>query len=171
MSNTFNDDANVPLTNPILKMIINRAWTRKNGNINRPSLLHAMEGFSPLTMLNLSKNEVALLNNEDDFITSVSLVSVEDLRQQHKQKKFCITAEADEFMLMLKRYANLVYVIFLETCPLFKVLREVILELRDLSLDACKRITMATKGYILWIVLLQSRQFSLGEFTQDVDFT
>ena len=70
MSNTLYDDADVPLTAPILKMIINRAWTRKDGNMNRPSLRHDMDGMPPFTMLDLSKDEVAMLNNEDDLITS-----------------------------------------------------------------------------------------------------
>ena len=104
---------------------------------------------------------MALLNNKDDLITSASLVSVAYLKQQRKQQKVCIPSEADEFMLMLKRYANLVYVSFLETCPLFKVLREVILLLRGLSRGDRKRMTIATKGSILWVVLLQSRQFAL----------
>ena len=108
MSNTFYDDAGVPLTAPLLNMIIKRAWTGKDVNINRPSLLHDMERLSPFTMLYLREDEVALLNNEDDLITSASLVSIADLRQQCKYQKFCIPAEADEFMLMLKRYANLV---------------------------------------------------------------
>ena len=112
MSNTFYDDAGIPLTAPLLKMIIKRAWTRKDGNMNRPSLLHAMDGLSPFTMLDLSEDEVAMLNNEDDLITSAYLVSVDDLRKQRKKLKVCIPAEVDEFMLMLKRYANLVYAIF-----------------------------------------------------------
>ena len=108
MLNTFYDDADVPLTSPLLKMIIKRSWTGKDGNINRTSLLHAMEGFSPFTMLDLSEDEVALLNNEDDLTTSASLVGVANLRQQRKKQKYCIPAEVDGFMLMLKRYANLV---------------------------------------------------------------
>ena len=108
MSNTFYDDSDVTPTAPLLNMIIKMAWTRKYGNINRPYLLNAMEGVSPFTMLDLSKNEVALLNNEDDLITSAYLVSVDDLRQQRKQQKVCITSDSYEFMLMLKRYANLV---------------------------------------------------------------
>ena len=71
-----------------------------------------MEGFSTFTTLDFSEDEVALLNNEDDLITSVSLVSVAKLRQQHKQKKVFIPADADKFMLILNRYTNLVYVIF-----------------------------------------------------------
>ena len=72
---------------------------------------------------------------------------------------------------MLKRYANLVYMIFSETCPLFKVLIEVILALRDLSRWARKRMTVANKVYILWIVLLQSRQFELDEVNILCEFT
>ena len=42
MTNTFYDDANVPLITRLLKMIINKAWTGKDGNINMPSLLYDM---------------------------------------------------------------------------------------------------------------------------------
>ena len=80
-SNTFYDNTNVPLTSPLLKMTIKRAWNGKYGNINRPSLLHAMEVLSPFIMLDLSKDEVELMNNEDDLITPASLVSVDDIRQ------------------------------------------------------------------------------------------
>ena len=114
MLNTFYDDTDVLLPAPLLKMIIKRACTGKDGNINRLSLLHAMDRLSPFTMLYISEDEVALLNNEDYLINSASLVSVADLSQQCKQQKVCITAEADEIMLMLKRYANLVYVVFSE---------------------------------------------------------
>ena len=79
--------------------------------MNRPSLLHDMYGLSPFTMLDLSEDEVAMMNNEDYLITSASLVSVDDLRKQRKKWKVCIPAEEDEFMLMLKRYTNLVYAI------------------------------------------------------------
>ena len=52
MANAFYDDADVPLTSPLLNMIMKRAWTEKDGNVTRPSLLHAMEGLSPFRMLN-----------------------------------------------------------------------------------------------------------------------
>ena len=71
-----------------------------------------MDGLSHFTMLDLSEDEVAMLNNEDDLITLASLVSVDDLRKQRERLKVCIPSEADEFMLMLKRYTNVVYAIF-----------------------------------------------------------
>ena len=45
MSNTFYDDADVPLTTLLLNMITRRAWTEKEVNINRPYLLHAIQGL------------------------------------------------------------------------------------------------------------------------------
>ena len=74
-------------------------------------------------------------------------------------------------MLMLKRYGNLLYTVFLDTCPLFKAIMEVIRALREYSREARKCMTLSTKGYILWIILLQSRKFSLGEVNMLCEFT
>ena len=126
MATAFYDDSDMSLPSPLLKMILNRAWTGKEGNVTRPSLLHAMEGLSPFTMLDLNADEVALLNSEEDLILSASVVSVSDLQVQRGKLKICIPSKPNEFMLMLKRYANLVYAFFSEACLLFKLLREVI---------------------------------------------
>lgn len=53
--------------------------------------------------------------------------------------------------------------VFSETCPLLKALKELIHALREYSREARKCMMLSTKGSIIWIVLLQSRQFSLGE--------
>ena len=112
MNNTFYDDADVPLTATLLKMIMKRAWCGKDSNVTRPSLLHAIEGLSPFTMLDLNKDEITLLNSKEDLIASASLVSVADLRMQQKKSKACVPQYASNFMLMMKRYTNLVYAIF-----------------------------------------------------------
>ena len=52
---------------------------------------------------------------------------------------------------------------FSSDAPLFKLVREVIRALRDFSWEARKRMTLNNKGSILWIILLQSRQFAIGE--------
>ena len=64
MANTYFDDADVPLTSQLLKMVMKRACTGKDGNINRPFLMHAMDGLSLFTMLDLNEYQVALLNDE-----------------------------------------------------------------------------------------------------------
>ena len=67
-NNTFYDDTEVLLTEPLIKMILKRAWLGEGGNVPRPSLLHAMEGLSPFLMLDLSEDEVASINEEADLI-------------------------------------------------------------------------------------------------------
>ena len=74
-------------------------------------------------------------------------------------------------MIMLKRYGNLLYTIFLGTSPLFKAIKEVIRALREYSREVKKRMTMSTKVSIPWIILLQSRQFALGEVNMLCEFT
>ena len=112
IANTYFDDADVPLTYQLLKMVMKRAWTGKDGNINRPSLMHAMDGLSPFIMLDLNEYQVAVLNDEQDLLNTASLVCVTDLRGQRNKINISIPAEADKFMLMLKRYANLLYSVF-----------------------------------------------------------
>ena len=162
METALYDDADVPLTSLLLKMILKRNWTGKDGKVTRPSLLHAMEGLSPFTMIDLNADEVALLNSEGDLISSASVVSVSDLWLQQGKLKICIPSKPNDFMLMLKRYANLVYVIVSEDCSLFKLIRDVIRALREFSREGRKRMTLSTMGLILWIILPQSRQFALG---------
>ena len=81
-----------------------------------------MEGLSPFTMLDLDEDQVALLNDEEDLINSASLVRVNDLRARRKKMNISVPVDATEFLTMIKRYANLIYAIFSETCPLFKLM-------------------------------------------------
>ena len=90
MANTFFEDADLPMTSQLLKMIMKRSWAGKYGNINHPSLVNAMDGLSPFTMLDLNEDEVALINDEQDLLNTASLVSVEDIRLQRRKLNICI---------------------------------------------------------------------------------
>ena len=82
MNNIYFNDADVPLTMQLLKLIAKRSWTGKDGNINCPSILHVMDGLTPFAMLDLNKNQVALLNNKQEFLNRTSHVCVADLHVQ-----------------------------------------------------------------------------------------
>ena len=111
-TNNFIEDADVPMISQLLKMIMKRSWTGKDGNINCPPLVHTMYGLSPFTMLDLNEDEMELLNDEKYLLNAYSLVSAEDLRLQRRKLNICISLEGDDFMLMLKRYVNLLYAVF-----------------------------------------------------------
>lgn len=137
-------------------------WVGKDGNINQPSLVHTMEGLSPFTVLNLNEDEVAQINDENDLLNCVSLVSIKDLKALRSKLKIYVPMEAEDCLLMLKRYTNVLFAIFSDTCPLFKCIKELILSLREYSRDTMKRVSLATRRSVLWITLFQSREFSIS---------
>ena len=171
MAAAFYDDADIPITAPLLKMIWKRAWAGKDGNISRPSLINAMEGLSPFAMLDMDEDAVAQINDEDALLDAASLISVADLRALRQRMKISIPEEAEEFMLILKRFGNLLFALFSEKCPLFRAVNEVVKALKAYSREARKNMPTNTKGSILWIILLQARQFSLGEVHPLFEFT
>ena len=67
-------------------------------------------------------------------------------------------------MLMLKWCTNLLNAVFWENSPMFKAMGAIIRALKDLSQEVGHCMTLATKGSILWILLLQSRQFALEKW-------
>ena len=54
MNTYFYEDSDVPLTSSMIKMVMKRAWTGKDGNINWLSIIYAMEGLSPFLMQDLN---------------------------------------------------------------------------------------------------------------------
>ena len=162
MNNPFFDDAEVPITRPLLKMILKRQWTGKDGNITRPAMSNSSEGLSPFAVLDIDEDEVARINDADEALTRASLMTFQDLKHLKSATKPKIPETSDEFMLTLKRFANLLFAIFSEDCLLFKCLIQIVNSLKKFSRSARIAMTNTTKASILWIILLQSRQFSIG---------
>jgi len=98
-----------------------------------PSLNHTMRGFSPFLIFDLSEDQVATLTNEADLLPDASLVSVNDLRNYRQKMKIGVPDTADKFLLLLKRYANL---LFASRCPMFKCVKEIIREIQAYSREA-----------------------------------
>ena len=94
MVNIYYDDTDLPLTAPLLKMIMKISWTGRGENVTRPSLVHAIEGLSPFAIMDIDEDQVALLNAEGYLINSASLVSVNNLRAQRKQMKISVPVDA-----------------------------------------------------------------------------
>jgi hypothetical protein len=80
MNNQFYDEADVPLTAALLKMVAKRSWAGKDGNIKRPSILHAAEGLSPFLVYDFTEDEVAALNDLDENIGQASYVTPDDIK-------------------------------------------------------------------------------------------
>ena len=96
------DDAEVPLTNSLIKMIIKRNWRGKEGNVIRPSLINASEGLSPFALADLSEDEVATINDDDDALAAASHVTMAQIQALKKKTELTVPETAEKFLLLLK---------------------------------------------------------------------
>ena len=136
-----------------------------------PSLNNATEGLSPFCVLELSMDEVATINDRYDTLKKASAVTVGDVDKAKASVKASVPDTADEFITLLKQYANLLFALFLGDCPLFKCVANVVNCIRNYSLAARKAMTKASNVSILWIIFLQSRKFAIREFEILAEFT
>ena len=171
MDNVYYDDAEVPLSTPLLKMALKRNWVGKDGNIRRPSLIHAADGISPFLCLELDEDSVAQINEDEDTLQRASHVTFQDLKNFKKKITPSIPEQAADYMLLLKRYANLLFALFSSGCPHFQCVLLIINALKTFSKSAKDNMTTRTKASILWIVLLQARQFAIGDMSILAEFT
>jgi hypothetical protein len=120
MENMYYDDADIPLSTPLLKMALKRSCVGKNGNIHRPSLIYATDGLSPFSCLELDEDEVAQINEDEDTLQRASSITFKDLKNFKTKLKAKVLDLAADYMLLLKRYANLLFALFSTNCPHFK---------------------------------------------------
>ena len=163
MDNEFYDDAEVPLTATLLKMVAKRNWAGKDGNIKRPSILHAAEGLSPFIVVDFTEDEVAALNDADENIGQASHVTPGDIKALKSKFKPKVPDTSEKFIVLLKTFANLIFALFSIDSPLFQYLQTVIKALREYSPRAREAMQLSTKASILWVILKQSRLFAIGE--------
>jgi hypothetical protein len=169
-TNTMYDDAEVPLTAPLVKMISKRNWCGKESNTRRPSILNATEGLSPFIVLDLDEDEVARLNYDDDAFNAASHTTVDDILKLRRKARAKVPDTAETFMLTLRTFANLLFALFSKDCPYLKCVIEVISAIKQFSRKAREAMSVTTKASILWVILLQGRQFATGEMNILAEF-
>jgi hypothetical protein len=156
------EDAEVPLYPSLVKMILTRKWTG-NDLGRRPAYIHAAAGLSPFAMVDLSEDDVALMQQDYDDLTNASSVSPSEYRAARAKLVAKTPEDGDSFMLMLKRYVNFLFALFQGASPLYKLVKGIVDALREYSPNARSKLTVDVKSAILWIILLQARRFAQGK--------
>jgi hypothetical protein len=153
MSHSRYEDAEVPLTNSILKMVAKKNWLGDEANVTCPSLGNAGAGLSPFIVLDIDEDKVTALNMEDDALLSASLVKPSELLAAKKRAKAQVPKTADGFLLMLRKYTNLLFALFGADCPLFLCLVQIISAFKGFSRGAREKMSHSSRASILWVLL------------------
>jgi hypothetical protein len=163
MNHSFYEDSDVPLTTPLLNMVESRNWLGNEANVECPSYVNAGEGISPFMVLDLNEDEVAALNADFEAIAEATSVTASELRANSAKHKAKVPSSSEEFGLMLKRYANLLFALFGADCPLFLCVKRLITAFFKFTRSARDNMSQATRASILWVILKQSRKFAMGD--------
>ncbi len=85
------------------------------------------------------------------------------MKKSKSKVKASVPDTSENFLAMLKHYANLLCALFSSQCPLYAQMYNLVISaLSDISQTARDQLSHGTKVSILWIVLLQSRHFAHG---------
>ena len=80
-------------------------------------------------------------------------------------KKIVVPDSFDKLVKLLQKYINFLHATFGSACPFSVILRNMLGSLEGYSDSAQSTITKQTIALILWIILLQSRHFTVGQMS------
>ena len=157
-SKAIYDDVRVPPLLTIITMIHSRNF---EGSDTSSSLTSTARGLSPFAVPLITDSKVKECNEHHQALQDATLTTVQDLQQ----KKLVASAPSlfDKMIKQLKIYANLLFCIFDDSCPLLQQVKEDITNLNLYSPQAKASTTPKTRASILWITMLQSRHFAAGK--------
>ena len=108
--NIFND-AYVLLYPTLVKIIVKRDWTASY-IVNRVSLVNATTVLSPFMMVDLTEEDVALIQQDHEDLLNASLLSTSEVKETHIQLIASMPTDLKVFMVMPNRFANLIFALF-----------------------------------------------------------
>jgi len=102
-------DAEVPLyPSLLLKMILKWDWTGKDVS-KWVALARAAKGLSPFAMVDLTEDNVAYMQQEDDDLKYATMVLASELKAARKNIAAKVSKDAEGLMQMIKRFTKFLY--------------------------------------------------------------
>ena len=152
--------APIPLTKTILQMIQSKNWM---GGEHIATYANAGKGCSPYLVAPVSDKTISQWNEIHAQIALASNVTISDITKTWQ--KIVVSDLFDKLVKLLRKYINILHATFGSACPFSVILRNMLGSLEGYSDNAQSTITKQTIASILWIILLQSRHFAIGQMS------
>ena len=95
------------------------------------TLVNAARGFSPFVIVDFMEEDVALMQQYHEYIINAYLVSTSEVKSIHTKLTPITPTDSEGFMMILKRFANLLFALFSSSFPLYKQVYDIIKGPRD----------------------------------------
>ena len=150
-------DAKVIIYSPLVTMIQTRDFEEDTLRSSRKS---AAKGLTPFAVPSLLDKEVDIINDHAEAVESASQTTVKDMSSK------AIEAEGpksfSQLTKLIRRFANLIFALFGEGCPLYSELVLLISSFDSYGDEAIQTMSVRSMVTITWLVHRQARHFAAG---------
>ena len=160
------EDVTLPVYPELKKMILERNWVGGEAG-GSPKYAYACYGLSPFAMLDLTEDQIAEMEFTDSYLLASSSIAPSDIKSSKAKLKATVPACSVKWLNMLKRYTNLLFLLFTPSSPLYLKCLEIIKAIWEYPAEVITQLSHHAKASILWIIHLQSRHFAQGHMLGD----
>ncbi len=154
----------IPLLPSVLSIFKDRSF---GGDYTSPSLILAAKGISPFSFPSLTEAQIEQHIEHGRALDDASTTTVGDVSKNKLKAR-----APDSFVGLinqLQTFVNALQCGFGELCPLMLAVDNVILSLEEFSDTERQTYNKKTFASILWIIMLQSREFARGHMKSPTD--
>jgi hypothetical protein len=151
-------EAKVKPLHTLITMIAKRQF---EGEVSLSTMSSATKGLTPFAVPCMTEAEVDTHNEMANAIEQATQTTVTDIKAT-KMKAIAPSTHAG-LVLILKRFANLLFAPFGQDSPLFDAMTTLIDDLEDFNDTARENFTKKSIATVLWITHLQARHFAGGQ--------
>ena len=159
----FEDD-DIPIYPALKKMILERNWVGGEAG-GKPKLAYACHGITPFAMLDLTDDQIADMEFTQAYLSASSSTTPADIKSSTTRLVASVPTEGSKWLQVIRRFTNLLFLLFTPSCPLYIKLLDVIKALRAYPVEVIDKLPAHPKASILWIIHLQARSFAQGAMT------
>ena len=156
------EDVDIPIYPELKKMILERNWVGGEAG-GAPKYAYACYGISPFAMLDLSEDQIADMEFTHSYLLASSSVAPADIKSAKSKVLAKVPDCSTKWLQVLKRFTNLLFLVFTPSSPLYRRCLEIIKALWQYPSEVIAKLPLHAKASILWILHLQSRHFAHGK--------
>ena len=155
-------ESKLVLYHHLVQMIIKRDFEEET---SMSCLRSAVKGLTPFAVPYLTDDEANRINEQAQALEQATSTTIKDVTTA--SIKLTVPANSEELTKRLKRFVNLLFVCFGESCPLLRQVDYLVADLEDYSDYARLGMSKRTVASTLWLVHAQSRYFARGYMNQN----
>lgn len=138
-----------------------RTWTGNEAGAV-PQYPQACYGITPFAMLDLTQDEVAILEYDHQIEASATTLTVNDLKGTKKKLKATVPENGYKWLSVIFQFTNYLQNLFGSCGEMYTRMLDLSKAIRDYDINIILNLPLAAKAAVLWIIHLQARHYAHG---------